>query len=470
MKVLMFGWEFPPHISGGLGTACFGLTKALMKERVKVLFVVPRLFGDEEKGLSLINASKVYNESTPQQGSRTTRTKVARKRQHVMPPGIAGEKNQLTYLEVPSFLSPYESPRSGRQSPHKQRLQTSNGDVATERYFTNDLLTLPSDQGTRTANLEQDTFPFTGTYGKRLLDEVKRYAVVAEKLTRSHSFDVIHVHDWMTFLAGVEARKKSGKPLIVHVHSTEYDRSGALVNREVLEIEKLGFMEADKIITVSNWTREVLVSRYNIPQLKISVVHNGISEKEPLEKEFEFPAIGSHFVTFLGRVTHQKGPWYFVEAASLVLKKFPEVHFIVAGTGDLLPQIIERVAQLNMSSNFHFTGFLSGNQVDRIWSLTDVYVMPSVSEPFGIAPLEAIQGDVPVIISRQSGIAEVMPHAIKVDFWDTRALAAAICSVCRYESLSSVLRLKSKQHLKHLSWNKAAQQVKALYYEAIAKE
>ena len=153
----------------------------------------------------------------------------------------------------------------------------------------------------------------------------------------------------------------------------------------------------------------------------------------------------------------------------MVLQEFPEAHFIVAGAGDLLPQIIERVAELNMSSNFHFTGFLSGDQVDRIWSLTDVYVMPSVSEPFGIAPLEAIQGDVPVIISKQSGVAEVMPHAIKVDFWDTRALAAAICSVLRYESLSNVLRLNGKRHIKRLTWARAAREIKTLYHELTAQ-
>ena len=206
-----------------------------------------------------------------------------------------------------------------------------------------------------------------------------------------------------------------------------------------------------------------------MPAEKIKVVYNGVLPKEKPEA-FTFPDIASHFVTFLGRITYQKGPWYFVEAAQKVLLELPDTHFIVAGAGDLLPQIIERVAQLNMSSNFHFTGFLSGDQVDRIWSLTDVYVMPSVSEPFGIVPLEAIQGDVPVILSNQSGVSEVMPHAIKVDFWDTKAVAAAICSVLRYESLSLVLRQKSKQHIQHLTWDKAASEVKDLYHDLIRKK
>ena len=465
----MFGWEFPPHISGGLGTACFGLTKALMKENVEVLFVVPRLAGDEEGGLSLISATEVYNEHRPTAGPQSERLKETRKRPHPGDPLVMSNEGQFTYMEVPSFLSPYEAPQSIPHRHNTPRLRPAYHAPVTQEYRTNDILPQKHYPGRGKVDSGEDSFTFSGTYGKDLLDEVRRYAVVGEKLTRSHSFDVIHVHDWMTFLAGVESRKRSKKPLIVHVHSTEYDRSGTSVNREVFEIERLGFMQADKIITVSNWTRQILISRYDIPQEKIFVVHNGISEKDPPE-EFAFPSIGSHFITFLGRVTHQKGPWYFVEAARMVLQEFPDAHFIVAGAGDLLPQIIERVAQLNMSSSFHFTGFLSGTQVDRIWSITDVYVMPSVSEPFGIAPLEAIQGDVPVIISRQSGVAEVMPHAIKVDFWDTKALAAAICSVCRYESLSNVLRQKSKQHLKHLSWDKAATQVKALYYEVIGKK
>ena len=255
---------------------------------------------------------------------------------------------------------------------------------------------------------------------------------------------------------------------MIHIHSTEFDRSGDHVNEMIYGIEKMGFTEADHIIAVSNWTKQIVASRYRIPEDKITVIHNGVIPK-PKPKEFSFPNIGSHFVTFLGRVTHQKGPGFFVEAAEKVLQEFPDAHFIVAGAGDLLPHIIEKVAQLNMSANFHFTGFLSTEQVDQVWSLTDVYVMPSVSEPFGIAPLEAIQGGVPVILSRQSGVAEVMPHAIKVDFWDIKAVAAAICSVLRYESLSEVLRQNSQKHVKSLTWEKAAVDVKAIYYELTGK-
>jgi glycogen(starch) synthase len=473
MKVLMFGWEFPPHISGGLGTACFGLTKALLKERMKVLFVVPRLFGDETDASSfLIDASAVTSMRRHKNGMTKARTRTEVKQLATISDGTIQHhgSGSMTYLEVASPLSPYETAlrhqtiaQPGLSSwnyrmiaPHDSNAGTVSACFDIERL-------------TEATEVKESAFTFSGTYGKNLLEEVKRYACIAGTIAKKYSFDIIHVHDWMTFPAGVVVKRKSNKPLVVHVHSTEFDRSGAHINKEVYEIEKLGFTEADKIVAVSKWTKQIVMSRYDVPEEKISVVHNGILPKDQA-KPFDFPDIGSHFVTFLGRVTHQKGPWFFVEAAQKVLQEFPEAHFIVAGAGDLLPQIIERVAQLNMSARFHFTGFLSENQVDHIWSLTDVYVMPSVSEPFGIAPLEAIQGGVPVILSNQSGVAEVMPHAIKVDFWDTKALAAAICSVLRYESLSHVLRHNSKQHIESLTWDKAAAGVKRVYHEVRGKK
>lgn len=472
MKVLMFGWEFPPHISGGLGTACFGLTKSLIDQKVQVLFVVPRLFGDEKQASSfLVDASKVstvrHLSNRPKKSKRkalfedviTTTTVI---RQH------RGQEG-LIYLEVASPLSPYENTLA-RDTIARPGIASWNYNMTTDHALNGDMtagdydMVHPGDAG----DLPGSTFAFTGTYGKNLMQEVKRYAEVASAVIKKYDFDTIHVHDWMTFPAGVVAKRRSGKPLVVHVHSTEFDRGGTHLNREVCEIERQGLTAADKVIAVSNWTKQIIISRYKIPEDKINVVHNGILPKDEAEP-FDFPDIGSHFVTFLGRVTHQKGPGYFVEAAGMVLQEFPDAHFIVAGAGDLLPQIIERVAQLNMSSHFHFTGFLSGNQVDQIWALTDVYVMPSVSEPFGIAPLEAIQGGVPVILSNQSGVAEVMPHAIKVDFWDIKALAAAICSVLRYESLSHVLRQNSRQHIENLTWDKAAADVRAVYNELSGK-
>lgn len=468
MKVLMFGWEFPPRISGGLGTACFGLTQSLVKVGVKVLFVVPRLFGGENgKKVRLVSASEVQAETTARVHHRKERAEGRRppatRQKSFATHGLSG----MTYIEAPSGLSPYKAVHTGSSHGHSLPLSDWNYSFAANGNEKT------SDAEIRQAYPEEDRaeaepFTFSGTYGDKLMAEVRHYGTVGGILAKKYKFDVIHVHDWMTFLAGITARRLTRKPLVVHVHSTEADRSGDHVNRDILAIEKLGWLEADLVIAVSNWTRDILVSKYGVPAEKVKVVHNGITPREQKE-EFPFPDFASHFVTFLGRVTHQKGPRFFVEAARNVLQEFPDAHFIVAGAGDLLPQMIERVAQLNMSSSFHFTGFLSGSQVDQIWSLTDVYVMPSVSEPFGIAPLEAIQGGVPVILSNQSGVSEVMPHAIKVDFWDVKALSAAICSVLRYESLSQELKQNSKRHIQHLTWDKAASSVKALYHELLTK-
>jgi glycogen synthase len=465
MKVLMFGWEFPPHISGGLGTACFGLTKSLKELGVKVYFVVPRLLGGEtEKNAVLINASAARRAANEAQRPAKNTDTSSRSMKAVLDTGV-GRGKGITYIDVPAGLMAYGQVGYEGQSVRHETLSRWNYQMRQHHPFDSpgSKPALETDLLAENDSVEQE-HNFSGLYGANLFDEVKRYASVAGAITEKYTFDVIHAHDWMTFPAGISAKRKSGKPLVVHVHSTELDRAGGNINQIIFDIEKVAFEEADKIISVSNWTKKILTAHYGVPEDKIEVVHNGILPREQ-PGDFDFPEIGSHFVTFLGRVTHQKGPGFFVEAAQKVLQEFPEAHFIVAGAGDLLPQIIERVAALNMSTSFHFTGFLTGDQVDQVWSISDVYVMPSVSEPFGIAPLEAIQGNVPVILSNQSGVSEVMPHAIKVDFWDTRALAAAICSVLRYESLSHVLRQNSKQHIKRLTWDKAASDVKALYHE-----
>jgi glycosyltransferase involved in cell wall biosynthesis len=272
----------------------------------------------------------------------------------------------------------------------------------------------------------------------------------------------------MTFKAGIEAKKVTGKPLIVHIHATEFDRAGTDGQQDVYEIERQGITAADRVVAVSERTKAIAVREYKVPEEKVVVVHNGISPSDQALKNFVTP-IGSHIITFLGRVTYQKGPLYFVEAARKVLEQFPNAHFLVAGSGDLLPAMIERVAQLRISSHFHFTGFVKKENIKKIWAMSDVYVMPSVSEPFGIAPLEAIQAGVPVILSNQAGVGEVMPHAIKTDFWNTAALAEAICSVLKYKSLSKTLRKNSAEEIKNISWNKAAQKIKTLYYGLTTK-
>lgn len=447
MKVLMFGWEFPPHIAGGLGTACHGLTHSLFDEGVNVLFVVPRLFGDEKNNnVKLINASRV---ELPVERS-VHKTFSSRIEESI----VTREGSTMTTVAVESALMPYQIPYQYHESS-----------ILNWNYSIPDKKTVISDE---TETKEVTTaHTFSGGYGPDLMKEVGLYAEVAAQIAKKHSFDVIHAHDWSTFPAGIAAKQLSGKPLVVHIHATEVDRAGEQVNQRVFNIEYEGLQQADKVIAVSNWTRDILVNKYQIDINKIEVVHNGVVPEKKLVTPVK-SKLGSHIVTFLGRVTYQKGPLYFVDAAKRVLREFPEVRFVVAGSGDLLPQMIERVAQLKMSAHFHFTGFLKKNDIEKLWSLSNVYVMPSVSEPFGITPLEAIQNGVPVIVSRQSGVAEVMPHAIKIDFWNTHSLASAICSVLRYGSLATALTQNGREEVKEMSWGKAARKINKLYHEVTA--
>jgi len=461
MKVLMFGWEFPPHISGGLGTACYGLTNSLGKEDVDVLFVVPKLHGDEPaQNIRLINASHIPVDNAPSKGIRLP--KISNNTAYTTSTGkeiSIHEAEGFTYIEVPSGLTAYRSPEFAESSDRVSHWNYTQGESS---VTSSDQTTT---QLTETDQKQRSAYAFSGAYGPNLLMEVEKYAQVASELARKFNFDVIHAHDWMTYPAGIAAKEVSGKPLIVHVHATEYDRSGSNVDTRVHAIEMAGMHNADCVVTVSEWTKKIAISKYHVPKNKVQVVHNGIISKKEEKIIFESPLKRSPIVTFLGRITHQKGPLYFVDAAKAVLAEIPDARFIVAGSGDLLPKMIQQVAKAGMSSRFHFTGFVKGSDIERIWSISNVYVMPSVSEPFGIAPLEAIQAGVPVIISKQSGVAEVMPHAIAVDFWDTEALAEAICSVLKYKSLYRSLKKNSKAQIKGITWDKAAKRLTNLYHE-----
>lgn len=426
MRVLMFGWEFPPHISGGLGTACYGLTKALMKQDLDLLFVVPKAYGDEEtETIRLINASEVV---------------INTRDEH-----YANFMSRLSYITIDSTLIPYA------------------GD---EEYYQ---ITSQLDQGTSLEKLILNTqkFEFAGGYGKNLMEEVRRYALVGAEVARQYQFDIIHAHDWLTYLAGIEAARISGKPLVVHMHATEFDRSGENVNRQVYDIERAGMEAADMVIAVSNLTRNIVISRYGISPEKVVAVHNGVEPSDfATYGRFE-KSVDDKIVTFLGRITFQKGPEYFVEAANKVLKTNNKVRFVMAGSGDMFRKMIRRVARLGISHKFHFTGFLRGEDVDRMFGMSDVYVMPSVSEPFGISPLEAMQSNVPVIISKQSGVAEVLKYAIKVDFWDIDAMADAIHGLLHYDALPEMFKRHGKAEVEDLKWDHAGKKVKNIYFELL---
>jgi len=428
MKVLMFGWEFPPHITGGLGTACYGLTKSLLKQGVDVIFVAPKLYGDEDHmTMDMVNASDI---------SINLKNILLKK-----------YWENFTYMEVSSNLVPYTSPEE-----FSKLFETSeeHTDITENSIFSN-------------------RYEFSGKYGSNLLEEVSRYALVASQIAMSKDFDVIHAHDWLTYSAGIAAKKISGKPLIVHMHATEFDRSGENINELVFNIEKNGMMEADYVITVSNFTRNIVITKYGIPEDKVITVHNGVEPNENINLSKYQTHVKEKIVTFLGRVTYQKGPDYFIEAARKVLKKDRNVRFVMAGSGDLLNKSIRRVAKLNIADRFHFTGFLKGEDVDRMFAISDVYVMPSVSEPFGIAPLEAMRSNVPVIISKQSGVSEVLKHAIKVDFWDIDATADAIYALLNYDALAKMFYKHAKAEVDNIKWDKAAFSVLQVYNKSIEK-
>ena len=434
MRVLMFGWEFPPHIAGGLGTACYGMTRGLARNDVEVIFVMPRASGDEdERFVKVVNASDIearYCDSTIE--------------------GADDIMRKISFIHIDSNMVPYISPEefaTYRESYERtgKKFWEREGDSWTQRYT------------------------FSGKYGANLMEEVARYAVVAAEIARQleGQFDVIHAHDWLTYFAGIAAKRVSGKPLVVHMHATSFDRSsGDNIDTRVYDIERVGMAAADRVIAVSNLTRNIIIEKYAIPAERVVTVHNAVRFSN---KENEAPERGveDKIVTFLGRITYQKGPDYFVEAAAKVLKRVPNVRFVMAGSGDMMNHVIRRVARLGIADRFHFTGFLKGDDVDKMFQLSDVYIMPSVSEPFGISPLEAMRSNVPVIISKQSGVAEVLDYAVKVDYWDVDAMADAIYGFVKYPALAKMFSTKGLEEVTGLKWNNAAAKIKDVYEDAI---
>lgn len=448
MKVLMFGWEFPPHIAGGLGTACYGLTKGLTSlKNVEVTFVVPKAYGDEDqKNVKLLGAGDIAIKQ-----KRFTYKDKQREGETVSFQEIWKE---ITYIEVGAVLIPYVT------YEEYEKIVSEKGLLGTQISIQRENIPVPPE----VEEIEEYAkLKFSGGYGSSLIQEVSNYALVSSVLATSLQFDVIHAHDWLTYPAGISAKRISGKPLVIHVHATEFDRSGENVNQQVYDIEKAGMENADRIITVSNLTRNIVIQRYGIHPDKVITVYNAVEPHKAEKLQEHKKNLDEKIVTFLGRVTFQKGPEYFVEAAHKVLKRIPDVRFVMAGSGDMLRRMIRRTAQLGIMDRFHYTDFLKGDDVNRMFSLSDVYVMPSVSEPFGISPLEAMRSNVPVIISKQSGVAEILKHAIKVDFWDTDAIADAIHGLLKYDALSKMFRRYGKMEVENLKWENAAAQVRRVY-------
>ena len=405
-KILMFGWELPPFNSGGLGTACYGLTRALSQcINLSVTFVLPWRVDVSADFMRIIYASDAV--------------------------GIKINEGDMLYRYAGAYTS---SETIVPSMPALDAGRSSRG--------------LPP--------------------GMSLHEAVRWYAQAARVIAQKEDFDIIHAHDWLSFLAGVEAKKVSGKPLVLHMHATEFDRAGGQgANEAVYMIEKSAMEYADEVVAVSFFTKEKIVKHYGIDPKKISVVHNGVSVED-----FEMVAptlvsmkegAGQKIVLYVGRITIQKGPEYFVRAAKRVLEHQPNTLFIVAGSGDMYGQMIEEAAHLGLGDKMIFTGFLRGDDLAALFQSADVYVMPSVSEPFGITPLEAIVNGAPVIVSKQSGVSEVLSHALKVDFWDVDEMANKIIGVLQNDSLHKVMRKESKKEVRAVNWERAAKKLAGIY-------
>jgi glycosyltransferase involved in cell wall biosynthesis len=521
MKVLMLGWEFPPHISGGLGTACFGLVGGLRHHDVDVVFVVPRVFGDEDTTNARLLGTRGWVVSEePAARSATTWAPVAaaapradRREQEPERPGgaaatapadpearrgaAAAMTEALRVLGVDSALRPYLGP-----DDYDERVRELDGEPPrraaagrARRAASAGALPLlaadalgaepeneaaigegepPVASGAPLVPAEEPPGPIslgvqsrTGRYSRDLFGEVARYTAVLDDIAGREPHDLVHAHDWMTYPGGVVAARRSGKPLVVHVHSCEYDRSGEGANPRIVEIEQAGMDAADLVVCVSQYTASVVQSRYGVDPRKIRVVHNAVTRREQRLEWHQEKATDDPVVLFLGRVTFQKGPDYFLQAAALVVKEEPSVRFVLGGSGDMLPRMIETAAQIGLARHVFFTGFLTGDDVERMYAMADLYVMPSVSEPFGIAPLEAMALDVPVIVSRQSGVAEILQHALKVDFWDVQQMAEKILAVLRRPALRKTLVEAGREEVARMSWDLRGRLLRNLYQELL---
>jgi glycosyltransferase involved in cell wall biosynthesis len=304
-------------------------------------------------------------------------------------------------------------------------------------------------------------------YGDDLFGEVMRYAERVAVWSRTRRPQVVHAHDWMTFPAATRVAHMHGIPMIAHVHSLEQDRSGDGANPTIVNLEGAGLRAATRVIAVSHYTARMINQIHGIPFENIDVAHNGAYARKTVSAYREESHDDRPMVLFLGRITFQKGPDYFVEAAAKVLEQVPNARFVMAGNGDMLPRLQHRVHELGIAQAFEFPGFVRGTDVERLFSTADVYVMPSVSEPFGISALEAMSYETPVVLSRQSGASEILHHALKVDFWDVNRLAAQIVAILRYPELRTSIVDMAKEEVRRVHWEAAATKVKRAYQRAL---
>lgn len=430
----MLGWEYPPHISGGLGTACEGLSSALSRQEAEVLFIVPHLAGGETAPhMTLVDS--LGNDAAVEEGDFYRAEGAC-----IWERGGGKVSSRRRTVRVPAALKPYWG--AADFELYKSRL------VAESEKIALGLAEASFEQGMGDANFAH--------YGRDIFEEVDRFALNIISRFKDEQFDVIHAHDWMTFPAGIAMARLTGKPLVLHVHSLEFDRSGDNINARIAAIERWGLHAADAVIAVSYYTRAVIQQQYTVPESKLHVVHNGVYPRGNGAQHRSAELTNRRIVLFLGRITFQKGPDYFVEAAAKVIPHVPDALFVMAGSGDMLERMIHRANELGIQEHFKFPGFLRGAEVEQIFSLASLYVMPSVSEPFGISALEAISHETPVILSRQSGVSEVLRHVLKVDFWDVDRMADLMINALLHKELRDDMVAMAREEVRKLQWDASA--------------
>ncbi|MDI9403655.1 MAG: glycosyltransferase [Limnohabitans sp.] len=519
LRVLMLGWEFPPFITGGLGTACYGLTKALDRQGVEVSFVLPKSVPSESAShVRLVSPGSIIervqpktndtaNAPVPAKPHATSRVglqptaSTASSTAALQPTEaqltssereawtrIVEEFNSTRFIELPNAVGAFDGVYESRGVATPNRVAESVRMMREAGWSIERIRTLakagafpeltrdPVDHALATALPETADRPKEAAsargadaadYSGDLLGMADRYARFVVDATRGLDFDVIHAHDWLTYPAGLAVQKLSGKPLLVHVHSTEFDRSGETPHQQIYNIERRGMHGATRAIAVSMLTKNVCINRYGVDASKIDVVYNGV-DLNPADAGVQPIHSKDKIVLYFGRITMQKGPEYFIQAAKKVLEYMDNVKFVVAGSGDQAQRMIEMAAQLGIGNKVLFTGFLRGRDIARVFAMADLYVMPSVSEPFGIAPLEAMSHNVPVLISKSSGVSEVLMHALKVDFWDIEDMADKIIAVLRHPPLSRQLVEHGSFEIRGINWDGAATRTIRCYNRAIA--
>ncbi len=438
LKVLKLGWEFPPLISGGLAIACFGIAKALAKQ-TDLTIILPKASQD-----SILNNANII-------GLNNIDVEISNTINH---------SQEEIYKKYNAFARTLFAPGMENISPYPSLEKTTTEGTSSESTHIQTSTHTNKSSETTTNSTFFSRFELDEMYGDDVQQKVVEYAEYVATLAANLEFDVIHAHDWMTMLAGIKVKHQSGKPLVIHAHALSYDRAGPDARGWNYDLEKYGMEIADAVIPVSRYTGTIVEKHYGINPQKIFPVHNGVEPVKTFSEKATFP---EKLVLFLGRITGQKGPEFFLEVASKVIAENDNVRFVMAGSGDQLKRIIETGAYRKVGNKFHFTGFLNREKVNKLLAMADVYCMPSVSEPFGLSAAEAAQFGIPCVISKQSGAAEVMQHALTADFWDVELMAKHITDLLEDEELRKKVIAGTFEDIKTVTWEHAVEGIMKAY-------